>query len=367
MRIVSTSYSSTKSFTDPLKWLERIDFYTGILDQLAQQHDVTSIERIDYEGQHKQNGVQYYFYRLNNRVAQFPARLHRFLKKLKPDVVLVNGLVFPLQVMQLRLKLGPAVKIILVHRSERPAKGFRKMLQRIADKFVDAYLFTSAEFGEQWVRSGNITGKYHEVLHGSSVFTPTGKETARAALSINNSPVFLWVGRLDANKDPLTVIKAFKRFLLVQPTACLFMIYQKEELLEEVKVEADAIENIKLIGKVAHQALANWYNAADYLIAASHYEGGGISVCEALSCGCIPILSDIVSFRTLSGRGQCGLSFEPGKEQELFNALMKTNSLDIERERTKVLQQFSNELSFKAIGRKIESVMQSLDKKKGNG
>lgn len=364
MKIVSTSYSKTTEFADPKQWLERISFYTGILEELAKMHEVISIERINYDGKYQQNNVDYYFLRLKKKTVYFPRGMHRLIKQLEPDTVLVNGLIFPLQVIQLRLKLGRSVKIILIHRSEKPFTGIKKYLQRFADRFVDAYLFTSSEFGSDWVKNGNIGSitKIHEVMHGSSVFQPGNRTEARTLLSVTGSPVFLWVGRLNDNKDPLAVVKAFRNFLLNEPSARLYMIYHTEELLEEVKELIADTDSIKLIGKVEHSQLQNWYNAADFIVSGSHYEGGGIAVCEAMSCGCIPVVTDIISFRKMTGPGKCGLIYQPGNDKELLLTLLKTKNMDIEKERTKVLQQFKEELSFEAIGRKIEQVSASLNK-----
>jgi glycosyltransferase involved in cell wall biosynthesis len=364
MKIVSTSYSKTTEFTDPQKWLERINFYTGILEELAKSHEVMSIERINYEGEFEQSGVHYFFLGQKKKVARFPRRMHSLIKQNRPDTVLVNGLIFPWQVIQLGLKLGRSVKIILIHRSEKPFKGIKKYLQRLADRFVDAYLFTSSEFGSDWLKNGNITSiiKIYEVLHGSSVFHPGNKTDARALLSVPGSPVYLWVGRLNDNKDPLTMVKAFKKYLVHEPSASLYMIYHTEELLEEIKKLVADTNGIKLIGKVEHNQLQNWYNAADFIVSGSYYEGGGIAVCEAMSCGCIPVITDIISFRKMTGPGKCGLLYQPGNDKELLAVLLRTKSMDIEKERIKVLQQFKEELSFEAIARKIEKVITSLDK-----
>ena len=69
----------------------------------------------------------------------------------------------------------------------------------------------------------------------SSVFYPVDKIVARSKTQVAGDPVFLWAGRLNANKDPLTVVKAFLKFLRFQPTARLYMIYQTTELLPELK------------------------------------------------------------------------------------------------------------------------------------
>ena len=90
MKIVSTSYSKVNEFNNPEDWLERISFYTGIFEELAKRHEVISIERINYKGMHYHNRVQYYFIQLNGKVVLFPWRMHRFIKKEQPDVVLVH-------------------------------------------------------------------------------------------------------------------------------------------------------------------------------------------------------------------------------------------------------------------------------------
>ncbi len=362
MRIVSTSYSKTPEYTDPQQWLERIDFYTGILESLALRHEVMSIERISYEGELQQKRVLYHFIDLKKPVSRFPVKMHAVIKAWKPDVVLVNGFIFPMQIIQLRRTLGRTVKIIVLHRSEKPFRGLKKRLQQLADRCTDAYLFSSVDLGKDWLRKGTIKqrGKIHEVMPASSVFGPGDKTTARQTVKVEGQPVFLWVGRLDANKDPATVIKVFKRFTAVNPKAVLYMIFQSGPLQDEVTELIGGSANIKLIGKTAHRNLQDWYNSADFFISGSHYEGGGIAACEAMSCGCIPVVTDIPSFRAMTGKGHCGILYQPGDGQALFQSLLKTINMDLEEERQKVIAHFNRELSFSAIAGKIEKVIDSI-------
>ncbi len=113
MKLVFTSYTSSPEYSQPALWLKRIEGYTGILKSLARNNIVTGIERISYEGELEQNGVQYYFIKQKKKVVRLPWRMHRLVKKLQPDVIFVNGFIFPLQIIQLRLKLGRRVKIII--------------------------------------------------------------------------------------------------------------------------------------------------------------------------------------------------------------------------------------------------------------
>ncbi len=363
MKLIFTSYINTPEYDQPEAWLKRIEAYTGILERLSDGHTVIGIERINYEGEFEQQGVHYSFINLRKKTVYFPFRMHRLITRLKPDVVFINGLIFPLQIIQLRLKLGRAVKIIVLHRAEKPFKGIKKYLQRSADKCIDAYLFASSEFGNEWKRNISIR-KIHEVIQASSVFRVTDKEKAKSITNADGYPVFLWVGRLDANKDPITVITAFLKFLKDQPTARLYMIYHVDDLLPKIKdmisSNKKATDSIKLVGNTPHQQMEGWYNSSHFIISGSHYEGGGTSVSEAMSCGCIPVITNIPSFRKITGPGKCGMLYDPGNEKELLATLLKTKELDLETERKKVLQQFNNELSFEAIARKINKVISSL-------
>ena len=363
MKLIFTSYTSTPEYSQPELWLKRIEGYTGILESLSRNNKVIGIERINYEGEYEKKGVHYFFTRLKKKTVRFPFGMHRLVKGFQPDVVFINGFIFPLQIIQLRLKLGRSVKIFILHRAEKPFNGFRKYLQKQADKCVNGYLFTSSEFGNEWLQKGIISSchKIHEVIQASSSFHPEDKAIARASLSVAGAPVFLWVGRLDANKDPITVIKAFIDFLSFQPSARLYMIYQADELLGQardlISLNKKAKEAIRLIGQIPHEQLQSWYSSADFIISGSHYEGSGVAVSEAMSCGCIPVVTDISSFRRMTGPGKCGLLYKPGNDKELLKTLMQTNELDRELERERVLKQFGNELSFEAIARKINGVI----------
>lgn len=363
MKFVFASYAISREFKRPEDWIKRINAYSGVLESLSKQHTVISIEQIDYEGEHQQNGVQYYFMDSGKRKSYFPCRLHRCIKNLKPDIVIIRGLHFPLQVIQLRLRLGNRVKIIAQSHGDKTPKGYKKFLQKIADKCIDAYFFTSKIMSADWVNNGLIANdkKIMEVMTGSSVFHQVNKEAARLRKGVQGQPVFLWVGRLNKNKDPVTVINAFLQFAISNPAARLYMIYHSTELLSEIKnINNKSKEAIVLIGKVTHDEMLDWFNSADFFVSGSHFEVFGMAVSEAMSCGCVPILTNIPSFLKITGNGSCGLLYQAGNQNSLLAALMQAVRMDMEQEKEKVRKQFEGYLSFEAIGRRIHEVAISL-------
>jgi glycosyltransferase involved in cell wall biosynthesis len=365
MRFVFAGYIHTPEFKAPAEWIRRLAAYFGVLEELSRQHEVISIEQIGYEGNLVHNGIDFRFMNFGRSGKYFPWKLHRIIKGLSPDIVIIHGTDHPLQVLQLRMILGRKVKIILQsHGTELPA-GYKKMIQRLAGRYVNAFFFTSRALSEPWLQQGLIPdkNKVFEVMVGSSVFRPENKNEVRAHKHIGGNMVYLWVGRLNLNKDPLTVIRAFYRFSKDCPEASLYMIYQTDERWHEIRTWLDqhpATDCIHMTGKIPHGEMGSWYNAADFLISSSHSEVYGAVVAEAMSCMAIPILTDIPAFRKITENGTCGLLYEPASEEALYQALLKSMRMNREEERQKTRQCFETSLSFPAIARSVQDIAVSL-------
>ena len=365
MRIVHLSYANMIDYDDPLKWLKRINFFTALAEEMAMKEDVMSIHCINHSGVLKRNGVEYHFLKYGGVQTMFPLQLHRYILNLKPDVIVVHGIHFPMQVLLLCRSIKSA-KIILQHHSEMPLRHVKGFLQRLVDRFTSAYFFPSLEQAKPWVGKKQIgsLNKVYEVPEVPSVFYPVDREIAKGVTKVRGSKIYLWVGRFDSNKDPLTLIRGFIEFARTVTGANLYVIYQSSELIEEVQsILNNAIDisgRIILVGKVQHDDLLYWFNSADFIISTSHYEGMGVAVCEGMSCGCIPILSDIPSFRAMAGNGECGVIFSPGKAEELKNKLIYSDSINLSVERKKVLDRYQRTMSAKAISLKMISVCQEV-------
>ncbi len=363
--IVHIAYVTNNNVTDPDAWLKQINFFTVVLKSMTTDGKVFNFDFIGFTGTLLRKGVTHCFKQSTKIQLLFPVITHLKIKKLKPDAIIVHGLNKPWQIVLLRWQVGSKVKIILQHHAERPLQDIRQYFQRWADRCIDAYLFTSKDLASRWVAVGQIKdqNKIKEVMEVSSLFYPIDRNSARAKTRIDDQKTFLWIGRLLPIKNPLLTVQAFARFAELNPGVKLYMIYQSIELLNEVKA---IIKNMKmqdsivLVGKVEHDELLNWYNSVDYIISSSLYEGSGTAVCEAMSCGCVPILSSIPSFEMMTDRGRIGLLFETGNENALLSALQKSLTLNLEAERRNVLNQFETKLSPGAIAREIYQVIASL-------
>ena len=118
--------------------------------------------------------------------------------------------------------------------------------------------------------------------------------------------------------------------------------------------------SIVLVGRVPHNDLLDWYNSADFIVSGSHYEGSGTAICEAMSCGCIPVLPAIDAFIAMTRQGDCGILYEMGHVDSLLQALTTVLNQNMEQMRADTLKQFQNSLSFEAIAAEIQSLLETF-------
>ncbi len=365
MTIVHVSFAPVTRYDDPLEFLKAIKFFTGILEEQAKTQDVTSVYCLNTDQEAIVNGVKYHFFRSTFFQNYFPEKVSRYVSSLNPNAVIVHGLHFAFQLWFLRLFLSHECKVFMQHHAERPPKFHKHVFSWLADREVDGYFFSSLGLSQPWVKQRLIktAEKVHEVMEVSSTFRPMRKAEARQFLTLTNRKIYLWVGRLDTNKDPLTAIRAFKIFSSTHPDVKLFMIFQSNDLLKEVNEAISGLSaQIILIGRLNHSELQVWYSGADFIISSSHYESGGLAVCEAMSCGCIPIVTDIPSFRMMTDQGKAGLLFRPGDVDSLANALEKSAILSLDDWRNAVVNRFENKLSFRAISNDMNAIISSVRK-----
>jgi len=353
MTLVTLSYFSISKHADPFQWLRQIDFFTGTLEELSLSAKVHSFHHIGYRGLVEQNGVQYHFTNLSQWNLLFPFALHKTIRVLNPDAIIIQGFQSPFQSLLLRLSLGKKVQLWIQHHADQPHRFHKKYFQILLDKFIIGYFFTSRELAAVWIKSQQISKvkKIVEVMECSSVYYPIDRIQAKTSTGLSGTNNYLWVGRLENNKDPIKLITSFIKFLTIHPQAKLYVVYQQDDLLPEVTLLTKNIPNIILIGKQDKEQLLNWYNSAEFIISTSHYEGSGIAVCEAMSCGCIPILSSIPSFRWMTENGKCGLLFDNGETMDLFQALRKSVTLNVREERSTTIDLFNDRLSFRSIAK----------------
>lgn len=365
MRFVDAAYHYNRT-DKPELLLEAHRANLGYFDFLPAGWECTLIKFADGRGHLRKERFDYYYFQGAASRVWVPIAANRFIGSLRPQVVLLHGLIFPQQVLMLRPSLPRNTRIIVQHHAELPGDGVMRRLQRVANKYVDAYLFAAEALAAPWIEHGIIEKeKVFQVMEGSADLPQLDKHAARHHLKLPGGPLFLWVGSLSVRKDPLTVLRAFAKYLVQQPLAKLYMIFQQNDLLQAVQemIMSDPLlrASVMLKGKMEKKDLAYWYNAADFFISASHSEGSGYALIEAMSCGCVPVVTDIPSFRQITDAGRVALLFQPGNADSLLEALCRLDGLQVKQLSARVKEQFEKELSFKAIARQLCRVCERLN------
>lgn len=366
MKVVFLSYNSDNNFTNPYKALFRYKEAIDIVKYFGDDIDISIYLHIDYEGTETINGIKFNFLKSNNKFWYIPFNTNDLVKREEPDIIWIQSLKHPLQLLALKFTLKRNTKIVVQHHGEKPFTGIKRSFQRLADKFIDAYLFTSEGNAKEWLDNKiiNNKAKCHEVLEASTYFTKKPKQESIGKTKMQGFNNFLWVGRLDTNKDPLTVLAGFHQYLKERTDAKLYMIYQTEGLLAEVKKEIQSnellVNAVYLVGKVPHENLPYWFSAADFYISGSHNEATGYALIECMACSCIPIITDIPPFRKITEDGKYGFLYQPGNANNLTATLKRLNEINREELTQAISSHFSANLSFHTIAKTLTHVFNSL-------
>jgi glycosyltransferase involved in cell wall biosynthesis len=284
------------------------------------------------------------------------------VRAVAPDILHVHGLAFAGAAPARRLPERTRV-IVQDHGGAVPA-SWRRVRLRWGLRHVRAALFTAHAQAAPFESVLPKRARVFEVLESSTRFTPADQQAARRRTGIYGAPCALWIGRLNQNKDPLTVLRAVRQAALYLPDLQLWCCYTSTELLATMRdqIDGDPIlrNRVHLLGRVSHDCVEDLARAADFFLAASHAEGSGFALIEALACGVTPVLTDIPSFRWITGNGAIGALLPIGDHQGMANALVQLAEARAERRREAVLAHFATRLSFAAIGHQLKYAYEAV-------
>jgi len=298
-------------------------------------------------------GVRYVFDR-SSRV------LRQRLRRAQADVVHAHGLIHAVRLWSMRRGLGHTPFLVQDH-GARPITGIRAWLWRHALAGA-AVAFTTAEQAAAYGRGGALRPdqRVFAVPVASSTFTPGDRAAARRRTGITGHPAALWLGRLDANKDPFTILDAVARASTLVPTLALWMAWTSGALegavRRRVADDPRLADRVHLLGRLPHADVEPWLRAADVLVQGSHHESGGYAVIEALACGTPVIVSDIPSFRALTGAGAVGRLIPVDDARGFAEALMEGPRVT----REAVRAHFDAHLAWDVIGRQWRACYQQM-------
>ncbi len=362
MKIVFANYFYDDKLTSEMDLLRQYYTVVGWAEALQKAGcEVVVISRFNKNIKLRLNNIEYIF--LNDGAGpvlkswQIPWQFLKAVAASKPDVVHLHHLSLSLQTVALRSLLPKKTAIIIQHHGGKMVRNWKMNVHNFLHRVADGYFFTTREQGEWWFTNSQQRKKIMPVMEGGTFFDFDSRDAipTNQKKDLTGSPVLLWVGRLDENKDPLTVLSGFEILLQQYPQARLHMIYNEGKLLQQVKDKINVSQTLKnsvqLLGAIPHHEIRAYYNSAGYFVLGSHYEGSGYALSEALRCGCVPIITDIPSFRMMTDNGRLGALWQPDNANSFVTAAKTAMAKPLQSERQQCIDYFNEALSFDAIAR----------------
>ena len=293
------------------------------------------------------------------------ASFRSLIQELAPDVLHVHGLSFAREVLELRSLVGDKPILLQDHADRVPffwkrgiwrraaasASGVSFCARAQAEPFHDAAIFESDT-------------PVFEIPESTSTFVPGDQDAARNVTGVYGNPAVIWVGHLNANKDPLTVLEAVSAAVDDLHGLQLWCCYGLAPLLPQIEKRIASDERLRdrvhLLGQVPHARVEQLMRAGDLFVLGSHREGGNFSLIEALATGLTPIVTDIPSSRALIAHGEIGALWPCGNSSALATELRSVWGGQTSDTRSIIRAYFDAHLSSSAIGHKFTRAYKKL-------
>ena len=188
------------------------------------------------------------------------------------------------------------------------------------------FIITNSEFTAQDViqHFPFTKPKVSGILLGRNVhFQPVINPAVLEKYQISQ-PYLLHTGTIEPRKNLSLLVKAFETIKATYSSNLQLVLvgklgWKNKPLLRLIEKSAFK-KDIKLVGYVAWEELPVLYSAAILFVYPSHFEGFGLPVLEAMSCGLPSIVSDNSSLPEV--QGDAGYSFRAGDIENLVEKII---------------------------------------------
>lgn len=237
-------------------------------------------------------------------------RVREILRAERPDVIeTLDAYNLPWAALRYRDRTAPGTAVIAGYRTDFPKAYVEPIVRSVTGRWVAArarrvaYQYAGALY-RRMDAVYSLTARTASQLHDLDVepvdvlplgvdtewFSPVHRsERVRRSFGAEpDDPVLIYVGRLDGEKRPQTVIDAYR--LLPEHLRAHLVLVGEGPLREAFEGLGEADDRLHVLGFVRdRQRLAGLLASADVYVSAMPHETFGISIIEAQACG-LPVV-----------------------------------------------------------------------------
>lgn len=197
---------------------------------------------------------------------------------------------------------------------------FLPSILKRADHIITNSNFTAQDVINYFPLTKNKTSGI--LLGKEDFFKPTPNLPILAKLGLQ-APYILHTGTIEPRKNLPLLVKAFEQIKKEKPTNLQLVLVGKlgwkSASLQQQIAASPFKKDIKLLGYVERAVLPTIYTGATAFVYPSHFEGFGLPVLEAMSCGTPVVVSNTSSLPEIIGTA--GLAFSPNNLDQLIKSI----------------------------------------------
>ena len=230
------------------------------------------------------------------------SKLAEFLKRVEPDILVSSLDHNNIAAMLARRLAGSSARLVICQHNALSAEVHSGWKYRVVpwaywalQRQADAIVAVSHGVAADLARVAGIALQRISVIYNPVVDAGFLERTAGPAphiwLSKKDQPVFMFVGRLTAQKDVFTLLAAMKIALCARGARLILLGEgEDEQKLRRFACDAGIAHAVAFVGFQANPL--PWIRHADALVCSSRFEGLGNAIVEAIACGTQVISTD---------------------------------------------------------------------------
>ncbi len=209
---------------------------------------------------------------------------------------------------------------------------YRKLLYRLTVKKADAIISNSISQSNDLKKYLNVEERKIKLVYEAldhSLFRPA-KDSVPLKINLKkygiSKPYILFVSSLFPYKNAETLIQAFAQIKSQEPAPMLVIAgFKRDEgyyrKLTDLVTENQLQQDVVFTGGLDHEQLAKFYQGASVFVYPSYYETFGLTILEAMACGCPVITTNVSSMPEIAGNA--ALLFNPKGTGELSKQILR--------------------------------------------